>query len=185
MGLFEPLFSPTEIQLKTFPKTSLKTFCFWNDVQLYHFPDIIDLNKLSQYYWSGFSVFATINWFYSCFSTGFRKLYLVHKKCHRCHWFMLNVIQLPANKYNKLQNDYICTLLSSKITRVRGGGGRGLHNRVKHSHFFFHFKFSISYNCVILLSSFLFHMFLFFDKGIKTSHSGEAEENHPRIWNSN
>ena len=95
---------------------------------------------------------------------------------------MLNVIQLPANEYNKLQNDYICTLLSSKITRVRGGGGgRGVHSRLKHSHFFFHFKFSISYNCVILLSSFLFHMFLFFDKGIKTSHSGEAEENHPRI----
>ena len=139
-------------------------------LQLYHFPDIIDLNKLSQYYWSGFSVFATKN------------LYLVHKKCHRCHWFMLNVIQLPANKYNKLQNDYICTLLSSKITRVRGGGGgRGVHKRLKHAHFFFNFKFSISYNCVILLSSFLFHMFLFFDKGIKTSHSGEAEENHPRI----
>ena len=95
---------------------------------------------------------------------------------------MLNVIQLPANKYNKLQNDYICTLLSSKITRVRGGGGReGGAQQVKTLPFFFHFKFSISYNCVTLLSSFLFHMFLFFDKGIKTSHSGEAEENHPRI----
>ena len=49
----------------------------------------------------------------------------VKKKCHRCHWFMLNVFQLPANKYNKLQNDYICTLFSSKIKRVRGGGGEG------------------------------------------------------------
>ena len=38
---------------------------------------------------------------------------------------MLNVIQLPANKYNKLQNDYIFTLLSSKITRVREGGEGG------------------------------------------------------------
>ena len=105
-------------------------------LQLYHFPDIIDLNKLSQYYWSGFSVFATKNWFYSYFSTGFRKLYLVHKKCHRCHWFMLNVIQLPANEYNKLQNDYICTLLSSKITRVRGGGEGGA-QQVKTLPFFF------------------------------------------------
>ena len=61
------------------------------------------------------------------------------------------------------------------------GGGRRVHNSVKHSHFFFHFKFSISYNCVILLSSFLFQMLLFFNKGIKTSHSGEAEENHPCI----
>ena len=86
---------------------------------------------------------------------------------------MLNVIQLPANKYNKLQNDYICSLLSSKMKLVRGGGG-GAQQRKTLPFFFFTSN-------LVLLSSFLFQMLLFFDKGIKTSHSGEAEENHPRI----
>ena len=64
---------------------------------------------------------------------------------------------------------------------VGGGGGGGCTTALNTPIFFFHFKFSISYNCVILLSSFLFQMLLFFNKGIKTSHSGEAEENHPCI----
>ena len=99
---------------------------------------------------------------------------------------LFNCLQTNTTSY-KMTIFVLSSVVKLKESVGGGGGGEGAQQRKTLPFFFFYFKFSISYNCVILLSSFLFQMLLFFktdasdDKGIKTSHSGEAEENHPRI----
>ena len=91
---------------------------------------------------------------------------------------MLNVIQLTVNKYNKLQNDYICTLLSNKIKRVRCGG---FAQQDKTLQYFSGPKFepviikhlvSVSPKGKYHSVAFYSKCYYFFTKGIATSHSG-------------